>query len=191
MLLYQNIQNMNTKSIVKWGILGTLIMGAIVFSSSCKSVTIPTGVTVVDNFDVNAYMGKWYEIARFDFKHEKDMNNVTAQYSLNDDGSVKVVNRGYNYVKKKWEEAKGKAKFLDNPKKGALKVSFFGPFYSGYNVVAIDPAYENVLVFGESTDYIWFLSRNKTIPESVKNKFIALAQKHGYDTSRLVWVHHD
>lgn len=159
--------------------------------NACKSVKVPDGVEVVENFEAKKYMGEWYEIARFDFKFEKDMSNVTANYTLNDDGSVKVVNKGYNYVKQKWQEKEGKAKFIDRKDQGALKVSFFGPFYSGYNVVAMDPNYENVLVFGETTDYIWILSRNKTIPEKVKQKFLDKAKAKGYDLNRLVWTKHD
>lgn len=159
--------------------------------SACRSVKVPEGVEVVKNFDVKRYMGQWYEIARFDFKHEKNMSHVTANYTLQEDGSVKVINKGFDYVKGKWKESQGKAKFVDNTNEGALKVSFFGPFYSGYNVVAMDPDYENVLVFGESTDYMWILSRNKSISTAVKTKFLEKAKTHGYDTSRLVWTEQD
>jgi apolipoprotein D and lipocalin family protein len=175
-----------------WLITGVLAsIGIIGALSACKSVKVPDGVEVVQKFEAKKYMGQWYEIARFDFKYEKDMSHVTANYTLNDDGSVKVVNKGYNYVKDKWEEKEGKAKFIDRTDQAALKVSFFGPFYSGYNVVAMDPDYENVLVFGESTDYIWILSRNKTIPEKVKQKFLDKAKAKGYDLDRLVWTKHD
>lgn len=161
------------------------------FIYSCQSVKVPDGITVVNNFRLEPYMGTWYEIARFDFKHEKDLSNVTATYSLNKNGTVKVVNRGYNYVKDRWEQANGKAKYVNETTKGALKVSFFGPFYSGYNVVLMEPDYENALIFGEKTDYIWILSRNKTIPPDVKAKFLKEAEKAGYDLNRLVWTKHE
>ena len=170
--------------------LSLLTIGAVVLLNSC-SVKVPENISVVKDFDVKSYEGKWYEIARFDFKYEKDLKNVTANYTLNDDGSIKVENKGFNYVKNEWEEVKGKAKFNGSENEGALKVSFFGPFYSGYNVVAMDPAYENVLVFGQNTDYIWILSRNKTIPQNVKDKFVAKAKEAGYDLNRLVWTEHD
>lgn len=152
------------------------------------NVKVPKGVHVVQNFDINSYTGQWYEVARFNFKYERDLKNVTANYSLNKDGSVRVVNKGYNYVKNEWEEAIGKARFVGDPTQGALKVSFFGPFYSGYNIVMMDPDYENVLVFGKNTDYIWFLSRHKTISAEVKNKFIEKAREAGYDINRLIWT---
>ena len=170
--------------------LALLGIGAVVLVNSC-TVKVPENVTVIKNFDVEKYAGHWYEIARFDFKHEKDMKNVTAHYTLNDDGSIKVVNKGYDYVKNEWKEVNGKAKFIGDEDKAALKVSFFGPFYGGYNVVAMNPNYENVLVFGESTDYIWILSRNKTIPQKVKDEFLAKAKEAGYDLDRLVWTEHD
>ena len=182
---------MRTNQLLKIGgiaILSTLVM---VTGVACKTVKVPKGVQVVDNFKVKKYLGKWYEIARFDFKYQKDLKNVSANYSLNDDGSIKVENKGYNYVKNKWVDVTGKAKFVGDENKGALKVSFFGPFYSGYNVVAMDPDYENVLVFGETKDNIWILSRNKTISHEVKDKFLAIAREAGYDLKRLIWTQQD
>ncbi|HEY0899157.1 MAG TPA: lipocalin family protein [Sphingobacteriaceae bacterium] len=105
-------------------------------------VSIPKGATAISPFDQNKYLGKWYEIARFDFKFERNLNNVTATYSLNEDGSIRVENRGFDTVKREWKEALGKAKFVENPNVARLKVSFFGPFYSGYNVIALDPDYQ-------------------------------------------------
>ncbi|HLS95208.1 MAG TPA: lipocalin family protein [Sphingobacterium sp.] len=170
---------------------GPAMLLALLAVHACKPVKVPPGVEVVEPFDVRAYTGKWYEIARFDFKQEKNMKQVTAEYTLNDDGSIKVINRGFDTVKGKWKDAIGKAKFVGEQNRGALKVSFFGPFYSGYNVVAMEPPYQNALVFGEDTDYIWILSRNKTIPEDVKNNFLRIAREAGYDVSRLIWTKHD
>ena len=167
-----------------------LIAGAIVLLNSCSS-KIPEGATAVKPFDVNRYAGKWYEIARLDFKYEKGLNNVTANYTLNDDGSIKVLNRGYDAKKDKWEEANGKAKFVDAKDEARLKVSFFGPFYSGYNVVAIDSKYQYALVAGESLKYLWLLSRETAMPESVKHDYLQKAKVIGYNTDDLVWVEHD
>ncbi|HKK68254.1 MAG TPA: lipocalin family protein, partial [Bacteroidales bacterium] len=104
---------------------------------SCS--TIPKGVTAVSPFEKEKYLGKWYEIARFDFKFEEGLNNTTAEYSIRDDGKIKVVNRGYDYENETWEKAEGKAKFVKSDTIAMLKVSFFGPFYGGYNVITIDP----------------------------------------------------
>lgn len=147
-----------------------------------------TTAPVVQNFDINQYLGQWYEIARFDFKFEKDLKNVTATYSQREDGKIKVLNRGFDYVKNKWKEANGKAKFANNKTEGALKVSFFGPFYAAYNVVMLDDHYQTALVFGESTEYMWILSRTKSISEDTKQRYLAYAKQNGYDLSRLVWT---
>lgn len=165
-------------------ILGTIILGI----SSCS--TMPEGARPITNLDTDRYIGKWYEIARFDFRYEKDMDNTTAHYSLNEDNSIKVVNRGYNYKKNKWSEAVGKAKIVDKPNVGRLKVSFFGPFYSPYNIIKLDPEYKYALVVGKNTNYIWFLSRTPDMPEEVKTDFVKEAEALGYDMSRLVWVEH-
>ncbi|MBF4492031.1 lipocalin family protein [Flavobacterium sp. MR2016-29] len=157
---------------------------------SCGS-TIPKKAAAVKKFDKAKYLGKWFEIARLDYKWEKNLDNVTAEYSLNDNGTIKVDNKGYNVKKDKWEESIGKAKFVKKDDVGMLKVSFFGPFYSGYNVIAIDPDYKYALVAGENLKYMWILSREVTIPESVKADYLIKAQEIGYNVTDLVWVKHD
>ncbi len=157
---------------------------------SCSN-SIPEGAVAVKPFYKEKYLGKWYEIARLDFKYERDLDNTTAEYSLNDDGTIKVVNQGYNTKKGKWTEAIGKAKFVGEENIAMLKVSFFGPFYSGYNVIAIDEEYRYALVAGQSLDYLWILSRDTTIPDEIKNKYLKIAQEIGYNTSELIWVKHD
>ena len=170
----------------------TSVMFLAAFFGGCGSgKSIPQGATAVQNFDINKYMGKWYEIARIDFKFEKNMNNTTAMYSLNDDGTVKVVNSGYNYVKEKDKTSTGKAKFIGEKDVAMLKVSFFGPFYSGYNVIDIDENYRYALVAGKNLDYLWILAREKTIPNNIRERFLTKAKSIGYDTNRLIWVKHD
>jgi len=153
--------------------------------------SIPKGATPVKPFDKGKYLGLWYEIARLDFRFERNLNNTTAEYSLNPDGTIKVVNRGYNYVKNKWTEAVGKAKFAGDTNVGMLKVSFFGPFYAGYNVIALDRDYKYALVAGENLKYLWILAREKSIPEDVKQNYLGIAKKIGFDISALIWVEHN
>ena len=163
----------------------------IVFLVFNSCATIPKGAVAVSPFDKGKYLGKWYEIARMDFKFERNLNNTTANYSLNKNGSIKVVNQGFNYVTNEWKQAVGIAKFTGNENVAKLKVSFFGPFYSGYNVIALDKEYKYALVVGKNLSYIWLLSRQITIPEDVKQDYLDLAQRLGYETSSLIWVKHD
>lgn len=174
---------MKTKNILGIGIFGIL---AVFLFRSCK--TIPKKAVAITPFEVEKYLGKWYEIARFDYRFEKNLKNTTALYSLNNDGSIKVVNRGYDYKTNKWKEAEGKAKFVSSPDEAKLKVSFFGPFYSGYNVVAIEGNYKYALVAGKNLSYLWILSREKTLPANIKQNFLLEAKKIGYDVEELVWV---
>jgi apolipoprotein D and lipocalin family protein len=153
--------------------------------------SIPKGAVALKPFSLQKYLGKWYEIARLDYKWERNLDNVTAQYSLRPDGNIKVENKGYNVEHAGWEKSIGKAKPVRDSTEAMLKVSFFGPFYSGYNVIAIDPDYKYALVAGESTKYLWILSREKTIPKKVKEDYLEKAQEIGYDTDELVWVKHD
>ena len=173
-------------------ILGTTILiGIGLFLNACACKTIPEKATAVQNFDKEKYLGKWYEIARLDFKYEKGLNNVTAEYSLKDNGMIKVNNKGYDFEKDKWKQSIGKAKFVGQETVAMLKVSFFGPFYSGYNVIAIDKDYKYALVAGESLKYLWILSREKTIPEDIKTDYLKKATDIGYTTSDLIWVKQD
>lgn len=167
----------------------TFIACGILLLNSCAS--IPKNAKPVDNFDINRYLGTWYEVARFDFRFEKDLENTSAQYGLDKNGNVTVLNSGHNFVKEKWSKADGLAKFRGDKTVAALKVSFFGPFYSGYNVVALDENYQYALIAGKNLDYLWILSRTKSIPEEIKTKYLKIAEEIGYDTSKLIWVNHD
>lgn len=167
-------------------------MGAgIAFLLYSCGATIPEKAKAVTNFNKTKYLGKWYEIARLDFKYEKGLNNVTAEYSIKNESTIKVDNKGYDFKKDKWKQSIGKAKFVKDENIGMLKVSFFGPFYSGYNVIEIDPEYKYALIAGESLKYLWILSRETTIPDNIKKDYLKKAAEIGYNTSNLVWVKHD
>jgi apolipoprotein D and lipocalin family protein len=155
---------------------------------SCS--TIPKGVLAIRNFDKQKYLGRWYEIARMDFRFERNLNNVTATYTLNQDGSIKVENKGFDYKQMKWKQATGKAKFAGQTDVAMLKVSFFGPFYAGYNVIAIDKDYKYALVTGKNLDYAWILSRETQIPENIKSNYLKILKESGFKTSLLIWTEH-
>ena len=169
-----------------------LLLTAVAVGTTLYNVLKPvkSDVAVVQGFDKEQYLGKWYEIARLDFYWEKGLKNVTATYSLNDDGSIRVNNQGYHTVKEKNKQSVGKARFIRGEEEGALKVSFFGPFYSGYNVVMVDD-YQYALVFGENLDYLWILSREKTISEDIKQRYLDYAKQSGYAVENLVWTIQD
>lgn len=168
---------------VSLGVLGALLI------HSC-SVGIPKGATAVKPFYLDKYLGKWFEIARFDYKFEKNMDQVTATYSQNPNGSIRVDNKGYHYVKKEWRKSIGEARFVKDTTEGRLKVSFFKPFWAGYNVIDIDENYQYALVAGKNLKYLWILSRTPSIPESIKQRFLEKARRIGYNTDELIWVEH-
>jgi apolipoprotein D and lipocalin family protein len=141
----------------------------------------------VTGFELNRYLGTWYEIARFDHSFERGLDKVSADYSLRDDGGVKVVNRGFDTKKQKWHEAIGKAYFVESPDIARLKVSFFGPFYGAYNVIELDKKdYSYVLITG-GKDYLWILSRTPQLQEETLKQLLAKAQSLGFDTSKLIY----
>ena len=177
----------NKKFSLKWLLwLSTLML------SACMGV--PDKVKVVDSVDARQYLGTWYEIARLDHSFERDLDYVTANYSLRDDGGIKVTNRGFNSKTKTWQEAVGKAYFVDpiNADKtntGKLKVSFFGPFYGAYNIIVLDkPYYNYVMVCGPDKSYLWILSRTPQLTYPIKQHLIAQAQEMGFATEQLIHV---
>lgn len=152
-------------------------------------VGIPEHVQPVDHFSLKRYLGKWYEIARLDHSFERGLTRVTAEYSLRDDGGVRVLNRGYSAQADKWKEAEGKAYFVNGPDQGYLKVSFFGPFYASYIVFGIDHEnYQYALVCGPDKSYLWILSRSPEVQPGVRDKLVAQAAAAGFDTGRLIFV---
>jgi apolipoprotein D and lipocalin family protein len=151
----------------------------------------PPGVTPVESFELERYLGRWYEIARLDHSFERGLENITANYSLRDDGGVRVVNRGWSVEDGAWEEAEGKAFFVEDDDIGYLKVSFFGPFYGSYVVFGLDQEnYQYAFVSGPDTSYLWLLARQPEADERMVRRFIEQAGALGFDTDRLIFVDH-
>ena len=140
--------------------------------------------TPVAALDLNRYLGEWYEIARFDHSFERGVEQAKANYTLNEDGTIKVVNSGIKDGKPK--TAIGKGKRTDTP--ALLRVSFFGPFYADYRVMLIDKDYTRALVGSSSADYLWLLSRSPELSETAKSELLSEAKRRGYDTGKLIWV---
>lgn len=157
----------------------------------CTPCNGENGVTIdnstIASFDLNRFLGKWYEVARYEHRFERDMTHVTAEYSLREDGKIKVVNKGVKDGKAK--EIIGKAKQPDpinHP--GKLKVSFFLWFYSDYYIMELDENYQYAVI-GSSTDkYLWILSRTPELPYDTVIDLVNRLQQRGYDTEKLTWV---
>ncbi|EKF9474188.1 lipocalin family protein [Vibrio cholerae] len=150
---------------------------------------MPESVKPVSDFELNNYLGKWYEVARLDHSFERGLSQVTAEYRARNDGGVSVLNRGYSEEKDEWKEAEGKAYFVNSSTDGYLKVSFFGPFYGSYVVFELDREnYSYAFVSGPNTEYLWLLSRTPTVEPGILDKFIEMSKERGFDTNRLIYV---
>jgi apolipoprotein D and lipocalin family protein len=157
------------------------------FMSGC--VGVPDGVKPVENFYLERYLGKWYEIARLDHSFEEGLSRVTAEYSLNDDGGVRVLNRGWSAEDSSWKEAEGKAYFVDREDQGHLKVSFFGPFYGSYVIFELDHEnYGYSLVCGPKKSYLWLLSRTPDMNRELRDSLVAKAAALGFEVDKLIYV---
>ncbi|UCB54038.1 MAG: lipocalin family protein [Thiotrichales bacterium] len=152
---------------------------------------LPEGVEPVEGFEVNRYLGQWYEIARLDHSFERGLSNVSADYALGDGGGISVINRGFSQDKGQWKQAEGKAKFVTDEHTGHLKVSFFGPFYGSYVVFELDKEeYQYAFVAGYNKSYLWLLSRTPTVSEKLLDRFISRSTGLGFDTTDLILVDH-
>ncbi|MCE0492791.1 lipocalin family protein [Vibrio salinus] len=161
----------------------------IISSLICGCLGMPDSVVPVKQFEVDRYLGKWYEIARLDHSFERGLTNVTAEYRLRSDGGISVLNRGFSEKKGEWQEAKGKAYFVNNPDDGYLKVSFFGPFYGSYVIFYLDKEnYQYAFVSGPDHSYLWLLSRKPKVEPSVSKAFKTLSAKLGFNTKNIIWV---
>lgn len=150
---------------------------------------LPEGVKPVQPFDANRYLGTWYEIARLDHSFERGLEQVSANYSLREDGGIRVLNKGYSAEDGEWKQAEGKAYFVESPDQGYLKVSFFGPFYGAYGIFELDQQdYQYAFVSGYSTDYLWLLSRTPTVSPELIERFKQEAAKRGFATDQLIMV---
>jgi len=167
---------------------------AAVLAAGCTG--LPSGVEPVDGFELPRYLGQWYEIARLDHSFERGLSRVTATYTRRPDGGIRVVNRGYDAATGQWREAVGKAYPIGRPGQARLKVSFFGPFYSGYNIIALGPRepdgpdtpYRYALVCGPNRSYLWILARRPRLDAATYGHLIQQAKALAFDTDSLIRV---
>lgn len=151
--------------------------------------TVPHGVTPVENFDLERYLGTWHEIARLDHPFERGLSQVSATYDKRQDGGIDVLNRGWDSKTGKWKEAKGRAYFLGEKDVARLKVTFFWPFYGGYNVIQLDhESYKYALVCGPNKNYLWILARSRELEDAIIKDLISTARKLDFDTKELIFV---
>jgi len=164
-------------------------MPIVIIAMLVSCTAIPEGLKPIEGFNIESYLGKWYEIARLDHKFERNLSNVSATYAVNDSGQITVVNRGYKVKTGEWKSIQGVARPIGSEKTGSLKVSFFGPFYGGYHIIDLDRQnYNYAMVVGPSRSYFWILSRNKDIDETLYNELVTKAAANGIDTKKLIRV---
>lgn len=143
-------------------------------------------ITPVRKFELARYLGVWHEVARLNHRFERGLTNVTAEYSLQTDGSIRVLNEG---VKANGKNSRiiGRAKTTVTT--GLLRVSFFWKFYSDYRILLLDEYYQWALVgAGNSDKYLWILARETTLPENIMSQILDEARRRGYDTDKLIFV---
>ncbi len=154
--------------------------------SACTG--IPEGIQPISNFELPQYLGRWHEIARLDHSFEKGMQQVTATYEMREDGGVRVLNEGFLTEKNTWDQAEGKAYFVESENIGYLKVSFFGPFYGSYIVFELGENYEYAFVTSTNKSFLWLLAREPAINQELRQRFISTITALGYDSEALIWV---
>lgn len=160
-----------------------------VVASACTGV--PEGLEPVADLDIERYAGRWYEIARLENDFEAGLESITATYTLLDNGRLRVTNRGYDPIVGDWETATGRARMAGEAGEGRLEVSFFGPFWGSYNIVALDRNnYSWALVCGADRDWLWILARRPDLPARTMDRIVREAAVLGFDTDALIYVDH-
>ena len=167
---------------VRYVLIGVLCF----YLGACTGV--PDGIEPVTAFDQNRYLGTWYEIARLDHSFEHGLSDVSATYDINPDGSIAVLNRGFDDEKGEWREANGVARFMQSPDIAHLKVSFFGPFYGSYVVFELGDGYDYAFVSGFNRSYLWFLARTPQVSEALREQFLKTIIELGFDSTDLIWL---
>lgn len=174
-----------------------ILIFVLFFLTSCGAVDnvgVPDNVKIVEGIDAEQYLGTWYEIARLDHHSESDLDNVTAHYELQEDGSINVTNKGYNRKDEEWNTAEGKAYFLEAPNAdktytGKLKVSFSDYSDGAYNIIMLDKVYYNyAMVCGANKNYLWILSRTPELTYPIKQHLVSKANELGFATDQLIYV---
>ena len=153
--------------------------------TACSSKNPP--LQTVQKVELDKYLGTWYEIARYEHFFEKDCKNVSANYSMIDEQTIKVVNRCTNMLTNEKKEAIGRAYATDDTN-SKLKVSFFRPFYGDYWVMILDENYDYVVVGTPSREYLWILARKPILDEKIKNEILQKLPTLGFDASKLIWT---
>lgn len=153
-------------------------------------VRVPAGIEPVTGFEADRYLGAWYEIARLDHSFERGLEEVSATYSRRPDGTIGVLNRGRDVASGEWREVEGRARFVEDPGTGYLKVSFFGPFYGAYVVFELDEDYRHALVSGPNRSFLWLLAREPDPDQTVVDALVARAAAAEFETEALIFVRH-
>lgn len=156
------------------------------FFVSCATKE-PTDLKTVQKVDLQRYLGDWYEIARYEHKFQKDCKNVKANYSLRDDKKIQVINSCTKMSTNEFKEAKAVAYSVDDTN-SKLKVSFFRPFYDDYWILDLDDDYKYAIIGTPTKEYLWILSREKTISDEVLNKLLEKITNMGFDKSKLIYT---
>jgi len=168
-----------------------LLTALFVLPALCGCTGVPEGLQPVTGFDPERYLGTWFEIARLDHSFERGLSNVSATYSRGAGEEIAVRNRGYEDKTGKWKEIEGRARFIENPNVGSLKVSFFGPFYSGYHIIFLEKEnYAYAMVAGYKRDYLWILSRQPVLDKAILADLVSKADQCGFETDQLIYVTH-
>jgi len=167
-----------------------IALATLLLASACTT-GLPKGIEPIGGFEPDRYLGTWYEIARLDHSFERGLQEVSATYSKQDDGTLRVINRGWNEQDKEWNVAEGKARFKESTDTAWLEVSFFGPFYGTYAVFDLDEDYTRAFVTGEDRSTLWYLSRTPTVTPEALEAFRARATELDFNLSELIVVDQD
>lgn len=173
---------------MKWIIrILIIVIPLILIGCTTTKSSIPT----VTKFEIDRYMGTWYEIARLDHSFERGLSDVSATYTLLDDGRVRVLNRGVKIKTGERTQIEGKARIRKGAGPAELSVTFFWPFSGAYRIIALEEDYSHAMVCSSGLGYLWILARSPQYDSAIYRKYIELAEKYGFKVEDLLIVSHN
>lgn len=176
---------------MKNSLIYMILFALALYLPGCMGKNAYPPLEVAGRVDLTRYIGRWHEIARYPHSFEDGCSSVTADYTLQEDGSIHVLNQcRLGEQANKIKKAEGRAKVVDKRTNAKLKVSFFWPFYGDYWILDLDENYQYAVVGEPSRKYVWILSRTPEMESDLYEELVSKIRQSGYDPAKLIKTEH-
>ena len=169
-------------------LLSVPVLSLVVAGCPAVDETLFPPLETVSAVDIDRYAGKWYEIAKYPVVFENGCVDVTAEYTVLEDGTVRVVNT-CGSTDGGSRDIVGSATVTDPSTNAKLRVSFFGPLFGApYWIIELDEDYQYAVVGDPSREFLWILSRTPSLDDATLSGILDRLPDRGYDPAGLIWT---